>query len=213
VEAIVIGADEGWCATKTLVGSEPPFPFWLVSPDLPSYVRGRFKFQALEQAFARVFTPSRRHFRPRPEDGFWDLELEYRWDRARLEAAPAPWMPVNPTGRYPGLDGLREVLAASPWVTPSTAVFLVRPPVWSKALPAPGTPEAASEEACKAALNRYAAERTDTTVIDWRADRDETRTPAYFFDPSHYREPVARKIETEIAARLRERRARQTDGS
>jgi hypothetical protein len=40
-------------------------------------------------------------------------------------------------------------------------------------------------------------------VVDWRIDRPETRDPASFFDAPHYREPVARMIERDVAEAIR----------
>jgi hypothetical protein len=40
-------------------------------------------------------------------------------------------------------------------------------------------------------------------VVDWQTERPETRRPDLFFDPLHYRQPLARMIEADIAAALR----------
>ena len=36
-------------------------------------------------------------------------------------------------------------------------------------------------------------------MIDWRVDRPENRDPALYFDETHYRHPIAERVENEIA--------------
>lgn len=197
-QAVVIGIDEVWCQEDPRFPGEPPFPFWLVSPNPWTYARGLVRMASLQQALDRVARPGRRHFRPRPADGFWDLELDLAWEPARVQRIleTPSWAGINLTGRYPGLDALKAALASGP------AVVLVLPPVWAGRL-AVRTPDGiASDEACKAAIRAFAASRPRTAVVDWRQDRAETRAMENFFDHTHYREPLARKVEADILAAL-----------
>ena len=202
-QAVVIGMDEVWCQEDPRFAGEPPFPFWLISENPWTYVRGLIRMASLHQAFDRVLRPSRRHFRPRPANGFWDLELDLTWDpvRVRQVLETPSWAGINPTGRYPGLDALKAALASHDSGA-NVAVVLVLPPVWAGRLDARTPAGIASDAACEAAIHAFAANRPCTAVVDWRQDRAETRTMTNFFDNTHYREPLARKIETDILAAL-----------
>ena len=118
--------------------------------------------------------------------------------RAKLEGTGEA-LTRNLTGRYPAAEQLAALLATAPATLP---VILVRPPVYRTALPAPGTPDASSETACRDAFGALAAKRPRTALIDWRRDRPELRDPNQFFDHSHYRQPIARLVEADIAAAL-----------
>jgi hypothetical protein len=212
VRTVIVGADDAWCLDRLITGHEPPFPFWLVSLRTHEYVFGSLRLGALEQAFDRLFFPSRRHVRPRPPDGFWDLELDIRWERDRVERALAvrPWAPISASGRYPGLDELRVALSESPWVSSDTTIILLRPPVWAGAIPEPDTREADLNAKCKAGMAQFANQHTGITLLDWRTDRSENRVPENFFDATHYRAPIAVKVEEEIVRVLRGRRDQQS---
>jgi hypothetical protein len=83
------------------------------------------------------------------------------------------------------------------------AFVLVFPPTYIAAQPKPGTPRHAADEACKARFRELAAARPRTAVVDWRTDRPANRDPALFLDETHYRQPIARAVENEVAAALR----------
>ena len=84
-----------------------------------------------------------------------------------------------------------------------TALILLRPPVYVTALPKPGTRDAAADAACRKAFADLAARRPRTALVDWRVDRPELRDPGLFFDHSHYRQPIARLVELDLAEAIR----------
>lgn len=201
--AIILGVDEFWCRDAPERGRAVPFPAFLFARGWLDYVAGMLNFQTVEQGVNRLVRP-RRHARARPADGFWDFEVDLVWEAARvarvLKEGGIAFTYLR--GVYPALQQLANVLEA-PSVTPATRLVLVRPPVWAEALPAPGTPQAQSEAACRQAVEDWARGRPNTTVIDWRNDRPENRDMTLFFDAGHYRPPIALKIEGEIAETLR----------
>ena len=86
--------------------------------------------------------------------------------------------------------------------TPGTPLILLRPPVYHTELPVPGSADAAADKACRDAFAALAERRPRTVLIDWRRDRPELHDPNQFFDHSHYRQPIARLVEADIAAAL-----------
>ncbi|MGH6782716.1 MAG: hypothetical protein ACREB5_11510, partial [Sphingomonadaceae bacterium] len=74
--------------------------------------------------------------------------------------------------------------------------------VYVSALPEPGSSAARAEAACLAAFQALADKRPATKLVDLRRDTPLMREPSNFFDHSHYRQIVAREVETSIAAAL-----------
>jgi hypothetical protein len=205
-EALVIGIDDYWCVSDPALPDALPFPYWLYTDSLRDYLIGLIRFDVVEELQRRLaFILARKPERARP-DGYWDYEPNYAsqgYDadpaiRAKLDGTREA-LTRNPTGRYPAADRLEARLAATAADLP---VILVRPPVYRTALPAPGSADAASETACRDAFAALAARRPRTALIDWRHDRPELRDPNQFFDHSHYRQPIARLVEADIAATL-----------
>ncbi len=206
-EALVIGVDDYWCTGDPALPAALPFPYWLYAASLRDYLVGLMRFDVIEEFQRRLaFILARAPERARP-DGYWDYEPNYAsqgYDadpaiRAKLDGSGEA-LTRNLTGRHPAAEKLKAQLAAAPAGLP---VILVRPPVYRTALPAPGTPDAASEAACRDAFAALAAGRPRTALVDWRRDRPELRDPNQFFDHSHYRQPIARLVEADIAAALR----------
>lgn len=201
--ALVLGIDEFWCTKDETLATWNPFPFWLYGRSEGRYVLGLARFQTFDDAIRRIqyITGTGRHVRARP-DGFWDYDETFVWLDERHGAFVRQRSPsgvLNETGRFPALDALATRLAEVPRDLP---VVLVRPPVALMSLAEPGTPLARAEAACRARLQGVAAGRPGTALVDWRVDRPEVHEDRNFIDPTHYRTPVARALEQDIAAAL-----------
>ncbi len=96
------------------------------------------------------------------------------------------------------LDGL---LAAAP---AGTRLILAFMPAHVAAQPLPGSVEAARESVCKARVSEIAA-RYGAALIDFRIHSAITTLDANFWDPLHYRLPVANRIVDEIARAIASR--------
>jgi hypothetical protein len=207
-QALVIGVDVRWCTGDPALPTEKPFPFWLYERSTLSYLRGLMRFDLIEEMLRRVrylATPAPERARP---DGFWDYEAGYEAQgfhddpkrRARLREH-VDNSGGNITGPFPAVLALSELLER---MAPGIPVVLVRPPNIATALPEPGTDEERADIACRAVYADYAASRPKTALVDWRIDRPENREPDNYFDHTHYRRPIARLLEADIAARLQE---------
>ncbi|MFC7396635.1 hypothetical protein ACFQU1_05445 [Chelatococcus sp. GCM10030263] len=201
---IVVGIDGVWCESDLAQGVHP-FPYWLYSPSTLTYLRGLFRATALEGLgrYGAYVLGGRPRARP---DGFWNYETLYlkvgmdseEKQRALLRHEFAA--DVNLTGRFPAADELATRLQRLPR---ETKVVLLRPPVFYTGLPMPGSPEAAAEAACLDRFTALVRSRPNTFLLDWRVDRPEVREQSAFFDHTHYRKPVARRVEEDLIAMLR----------
>ncbi|KMO39430.1 hypothetical protein VQ02_09840 [Methylobacterium variabile] len=204
--ALVIGTDSTWCTGDPALPPLRPFPAWLLAEDWASYLRGLLRLGSAAEVAGRLAWAARPAPRRAAPDGYWDYEADYRRlgdpdapDRAAALARPAPSEPDPGEGgpEFPAAARLRD-LAES--LAPGTALVLVFPPVYAAARARPGTLRAAAAEACRAALTAAVAPRG--RVVDWSGDRPELHDPALFFDATHYRQPLARRLEADIAAAL-----------
>jgi len=205
-KAIIVGIDQYWCTPDPRFPNEKPFPFWLLSRSTLDYVAGLMRYDLIEEVPRRfAYLTSKKAERGRP-DGYWNYEADYEIQgfhqrpelRARLEE-PVTAGGDNIDGPFPGVTALEELMKSAP---PETALILVRPPVYVSALSKPGTPDAAADAACRKAFAGLAARRPNTALVDWRADRPALHDPNLFFDYSHYRQPIARLVEADIADAL-----------
>lgn len=204
--ALVIAADKLWCEPEVVGSDQAPFPYWLYSRSMLDYARGLVRFRVLDEIPRRVaYLLAKRPSRAAP-DGYWDYEATYAAGgygsdpalRTRLEGRNEHYID-NETGRFPAADRLRELLAGLP---ARTAVVLVIPPTYRSLLPTPGSTGDAANQACKAALRAAVRARPNATVLDWRRDRPEAHATDLFFDKTHYRQPIAKALEGEIAKAL-----------
>lgn len=201
--ALVFGIDHFWCRPETDPPNDKPFPFWLYDPDPARYITGLLRYDTLERLVPRLQGALGLDRRPQARrDGYWDYEQYRTWDAARIGATlagPSDSTPPNPGGRFPSIDKLGQKLSQLPL---TTAVVLVRPPVYVTALSPPNSLLGRSDAGCREALVGLARSRPGTTVVDWRRDRPENRLVENYFDASHYRSSLARRVEDEIAAAL-----------
>lgn len=203
--AVVVGIDHLWCTADPAMPNAKPFPFWLYSRDRAEYLVGLLRFDVLEEFQRRIAYVLTGKGEQARRDGYWDYEPNYismGYDRdpekrAELET-PRETGGGNATGPYPAADALEALMKA--W--PGTALILVRPPVYHTERPIPGSADAAADAGCRDAFAALAASRPRTALVDWRRDRPELRDPNQFFDHSHYRQPIARLVEADIAAAL-----------
>ena len=205
-QALVIGLDHFSCTADPAMPPSKPFPFWLIAQRLPDYVRGLMSFSVLEESFRRLqYLSSRKSARARP-DGYWNYEQNYLDQgygtntklRERL-MQPHDFSGGNRAGPFPAATALRALLDRLGRDVP---VILLRTPVFRTALPQPDSPEAAADAACRDAFADLAATRPRTALIDWKVDRPENRDPDNYFDHTHYRLPIARLVERDIAQAL-----------
>jgi hypothetical protein len=214
-KALIVSVDDLWCTSDPALPNDKPFPFWLYSRNTLEYSRGLLRYDVLEELprrFAYLFGKPSERARP---DGYWDYEPEYLAlgtmtnlaARQRLQQKPyanAQRFERDPKegGRvFPAAERLGAVATSLPV---ETALILVHPPAHINSLPPNGTERDFILQACKAAIASAArAAHARTAVVDWQTERPEIARPELFFDPLHYRQPLARMIEADIAKALK----------
>lgn len=216
--ALVIGIDPYWCRADPEMAMWLPFPSWLYERSVWRYLGGIVRDQSLDDAFKRLLWALgwSKRMRARP-DGLWDYDETFVWQPERhgpMFAKPVPSGILNDTGRYPAIEALGRRLLALPQDLP---VVLLMPPVHAVALPPPNSALARSEAACRAALAEVARARPAAALVDWRVDRPEVRVAENFIDPTHYRHPISRAVERDLAAAIatieaRLRRGQSSEG-
>ena len=150
-----------------------------------------------------------------PEEDKYDLvrAREHIW-RNRPREAVAAVLPVELSDgqkrklAFPALAWLDSMLAALP---ASTIKVLAYMPVHIAAQPIPGSRGAAREAECKDRIATI-ARRRGAAVVDWRIASPITREDANYWDPLHYRLPIAERIARELADAVRQGRP-SADGS
>jgi hypothetical protein len=196
IGAIVLAADERWC-------SENPqpwrwFPFWLYGDSDWEYLVNSLNSRSAGAALRRI-----KHalglLHPSHPRGYDDYEArrpaDYKFDFPPAPPRAAP-TPVDLGARpFPAIDRLKVEL---PKDTPLVVVF---PPVYIAVLPNDPHSLAVLKE-CKARLARLATSTPRGGFLDYLIDSPITRDQASFQDIDHYRAPVARRIEQEIAGIL-----------
>jgi len=197
VGALVLVADEAWC-------NENPqpwrwFPFWLYGDSDLQYLVNSLNSRSVGAAFRRI-EHAMGLLQPSDPRGYDDYEArrpaDYRFDFPPPPAPAGAMTPVDLGSRpFPAIDRLAAQIPAG---TPLVVVF---PPRYYTALPGDASSLAVLKE-CKARLARLAASTPRGGFLDYLFDSPIARDQASFQDLDHYRAPVARRIEHEIAGIL-----------
>jgi hypothetical protein len=197
IGALVLAADERWCSDNPQPWRW--FPFWLYGDSDLEYLANSLNSRSAGAAFRRI-----KHalglLQPSDPRGYDDYEARrpanYHFDFPP-PPPPAPPPPAIDLGAraFPAIDRLKAELPAG---TPLVVVF---PPVYVADLPTDAHSLAVLKE-CKARLARLATATPRGGFLDYLNDSPLTRDQASFQDIDHYRAPVARRIEQEIAAIL-----------
>jgi hypothetical protein len=198
-KALVISVDWVYCLADPRVTPAVYFPYWLYTADRWRYVAGLFQAHTLEVAGRRILhllgmgPPAKvrdgavdifKGVPHTPQQAAATIRANAREDFSREAAMPAFAMLAQRLDRIPR----------------DTKVVLVMPPVVAAILPEPGTPGAAALEACKRRAVALADGRPNVRVLDWHKSTPETEDWTNFWDPSHYYDGLARRVEGDIEA-------------
>jgi hypothetical protein len=213
------GIDPTWCAPDATSLEKQrtfrPFPPWLYDDSLWNNVTGQLSFTTLEVAIRvagfylgqrkprlrddgfEIFTPPEHTYDvSRARHHLWgttstedEAHIRALWEKP---STPYPLTPQEQQGlAFPALDWLRDVLKQLPENTQVTFVF---PPVHISAQPRPGGREAALETLCKAHIASFKSVHQNTNVLDWRIGSQITSHDENYWDPLHYRLPIAQQL-------------------
>jgi hypothetical protein len=219
VRTLIWGMDEHWCEKdadapeKRL--TERAFPPWLYGGSAWASIPHLFNLRTLEIA-SRVVLNRLGLMKARlprdgyevftPPEGSYDLARVRRYIAQARElrslgnVRPHPMPTASPgadagaaersSWRYPGLDRLTATLAALPQ---ATRLIMLFPPAHMVVLPSPGSYDEAREAECKRRLADIARAHQGI-VVDFRFASPITTRDDDFWDPLHYRLPIAKRI-------------------
>ncbi len=203
--AAIVDLDAAWClagpGSPRLTGR--PFPAWMYHGPRASGYLHVFNLYALQEA-ANQFAVAIGAKRPRYGlDGYTDfLPPDSAYDRGKVDALFRRWGAVSRAPAGPGRVALPSVehLPALLDRLPSKAVkILLFPPITIETMGEPGSAIRASWDQCKRDAADVAARVANTHVVDFALDDRIDRSRDNFWDPIHYRVPVANRVMAALA--------------
>jgi len=202
--AVIIGLDAAWCDGRPERYTPRPFPEWMYEPNLwPAYREMLTPYAVQEAAnqFAVMLRLKRRRYGLDGYTSFTPDDAQY--DPARRDAAFARWPPPDRTpanrdahATFPTMDLLRQALRALPGATRKVLFFT---PYHADQQGEPGSGTAWRWAACKRAAAAVAAE-TGAEALDFMIPSAITRSRDNYWDPLHYRVPIAARLAHDLAA-------------
>ena len=195
---VMFGLDVSWCNSTLTRVTERPFPEWMYQESLwPGYLH-MFSPYAVQEAanqFAVMTHMKRRRY---GLDGYTSfVPPESAYDRQRRDAKFKEWAPVNNSppapgalAEFPPLKLLRENMLRLP---PETRKVLAFMPYYIERQGEPGGVTRWGWDQCKQQVAAIAAE-TGAEAIDFMIPSSITLDKDNFWDPVHYRIPIAERI-------------------
>lgn len=225
-KAVLIGLDHEWCSRNNNASErEKDFPSWaydenrwndflylLNNPTLE--VAGRTVGRLLGVVPEKLGEDGFEVFVP-PESTYDLARARYHiWgpNRPRAFSSVPPPLELSQAERdamvFPTLAWLDGSLAG---LASSTKKLLVFTPVHANGMPAAGSYGEALERECKARIATI-ARRHGALLVDWRIVSPLTTEDSNFWDPAHYRLPIAYRLIDDLARVVDEGRE-SPDGS
>lgn len=225
---LIIGIDSVWCRADADTNrvTRRTFPKWMFDETVLNDLPNMLNFRTLEIAGRQV--AARLGFMPAalPPNGyrvFTPPEAEYNLSRAQHHLygqgpreMPKPQVPPvvlseaeKSALRMPALAWLHEIAREAP--SESQIVFLFVP-AHAASLPPPGSRSAAEFAECRRRILDISGTRK-AHVVDFRFPSAMTTPDENFWDPLHYRMPVARKIARAILAATLDGQTAAHDGT
>ncbi len=206
--AVVIDLDAAWCQA----GPDSPkttgrsFPRWMYDgPRTAGYLRmaNLYALQEAANQFAVAAGLKRRRY---GLDGYTDfLPPETEYDPRKVEALFRRWgsasrsPPPGPVS-LPSVEGLPALLRPLPR---RTVKILLLPPITTETLGVPGSAVREAWDACRRDVEREAPTIANALVVDFTTDHAIDDAHINFWDPIHYRVPVADLVMAALIARAR----------
>ncbi len=219
-KVLIIGIDSVWCDRDADRSRVTPrgFPQWLYDDNPANDLLYLLNAGTLEIAGRMVGNKLNLYPERVRYDGFGvfvppEEQYDLKRARAHIRSAgrrepPSTSAPVVLSSaeraalRFPALDWLEATLADLPASTEKILVFM---PVHVAAQPAPGSRGAAIEDECKQRIGLI-GRKHGAIVADWRFASPLTTKDSNYWDPLHYRLPIAHNIAREIGGPIRARR-------
>jgi hypothetical protein len=212
-KAVLIGIDHEWCyrdANAFLreydAVRERDFPAWAFDGNRWSSILYLLNIPTVDAAVRTVGHLMGKVPEKVRDDGYEVMTaVEASYDPARVHdkiwglPRDLPWGHLSEIGRdamdLPALPWLDASLSALP---ATTRKILMLPPVHAHMLPEPGSLRAAQEAQCKSRIDAI-ARRRGAVLVDWRIASELAAEDTHFYDPVHYRLPIAYQLIDDLA--------------
>ncbi len=201
---VIWGLDTAWCtlAPQRLTGRE--FPAWMYGSSRWSGYLHIANVFALQEAVKQAAVMLGLKRPPYGEDGYTSfVPPDNQYDPARVAAAFARWgvppdIPkLDQRHDIPTLPMLRDALATLPAQTRKILFFT---PAYVSQQGEAGSDYAAMLANCKAEVTKFARSLPGTEVLDFMIPSPITTSTADYWDPVHYRIPIADRLMADLAA-------------
>ncbi len=200
---VIVGLDNVWCTETPERTTGRPFPQWMYAgPPSRGYLH-MMNLYAVQEAGSELWTMLGLKRRRYGLDGYTSfVPPESAYDPARVDAAFARWekpsaIPASGGPHVvPTLPMLADALHALPAGTRKILFFT---PSHVSFQGVPGSDYAAMLDACKAQVTQIARSVPNTVVVDFLVPSSITETRASYWDPVHYRMPIAGRVVVDLA--------------
>jgi hypothetical protein len=201
-KAVLIGIDHAWCYRNSSAYTwEREFPAWAYDESRWNDLLYLLNFRTIDAAASTVSYLMGRIPEKLREDGFEVFvppESAYDLARARFhiyEESDAHYASSRSEEERDAMDRealprLDETLASLPDATTKILIF---PPVHAHARLPAGPLGEAREAECKRRITEI-ARKHGAILVDWRIVSSLTTEDAHFWDPMHYRLPIAYRL-------------------
>ena len=211
---VIIGLDNAWCTEVPERTTGRPFPEWMYDgPRWRGYLH-ILNLYAVQESASELWTMLGLKRRRYGLDGYTSfVPPESAYDPARVAAAFARWgvPPVIPATDaphvLPTLPMLADALRALP---PGTRKIVFFTPSHVSFQGVPGSDYAAMLAACKQQVRQIAAGVANTAVVDFLVPSPITSERSSYWDPVHYRVPIADRVMADLAAAVAQRQTPDT---
>ena len=201
---VIIGLDNVWCTEAPERSTGRPFPEWMYSGSPWAGYAHLLNLYAVQEAGSQLWTMLGLKRSRYGSDGYTSfVPPESAYDPTRVAAAFARWglPPTVPAiGRPHVLPALPMLATALHALAPATRKVVMFTPSHISFQGVPGSDYAAMLDSCKAQVTQIALDTANTTVVDFLVSSPITAQRSSFWDPVHYRIPVADQLATELAA-------------
>ena len=200
---VIIGLDNVWCTETPQRMTGRPFPQWMYARAPWHGYLHMLNLYAVQEAGSELWTMLGLKRRRYGLDGYTSfVPPESAYDPARVDAAFARWekpsvIPASTAPHVlPTLPLLADALQALPAGTRKILFFT---PSHVSFQGVPGSDYAAMLGACKAQVTQIARAVPNTVVVDFLIPSSITNTRASYWDPVHYRVPIAGRVMSDLA--------------
>ena len=200
---VIIGLDNVWCTETPERTTGRAFPQWMYTGPRWRGALHILNLYAVQEAASELWTMLGLKPRRYGLDGYTSfVPPESDYDPARVAAAFARWgrPAVLPVIAAPHVIPTLPMLAAALHALPAdTRKVLFFTPSHLSFQGTPGSDYAAMWDACRAQVTAIAAATPHTTLLDFNVPSPITADANHYWDPVHYRLPIADRIAHDLA--------------